>query len=386
MTHVPFLLEIFSYSVFAFFFALFFTPSFLAFLRKYRIRKAIREDAMDGAGAKIFRSLHLKKEGTPTMGGILIWVTVLFVILFSRVLSFIGVFDQSLLQRGEVYLPLFTLIAMGILGGIDDYFNIRGIGKKKGIEALPKLLFTLLFALAAALWFAFKLKYSSIHIPGVGDFEIGLWYIPLFILVFVATANAVNVTDGLDGLAGGLLIIAYGVFVVIAYAKGLNFLATFCAVIIGALLAFLWHNIPPAKYFMGDTGSLALGATLGVIALMIDAIFILPIAGFIFVIETCSVLLQLWSKKFRGKKIFLIAPLHHHYEKKGWTESQIVMRFWIIGGMFAVVALIIGLIGMGIRPSTEFGVLPQEPDSEVTESIDDSLSEDIESIRSTLEE
>lgn len=348
MTHIPFLLELFGYSFLGFVIALLLTPHFIALLRKWKIGKNIREESMDGKSAAIFRSLHLKKSGTPTMGGLLIWGTVLLIILFSRFLSYIGVVDQSLLQRGEVYLPLFTLVSMGILGAIDDYLNVRGVGAKKGMEALPKIALTFTFAVAGALWFSLRLEYSSIHLPGIGDFDIGLWYIPLFILVIVATANAVNFTDGLDGLAGGLLIIAYSVFVAVAYAKGHPFLAGFCGVIIGALLAFLWHNIPPAKFFMGDTGSFALGATLGVIAMMIDAVAILPLVGFIFVIEGASSLLQILSKKFRnGKKIFKVAPLHHHFEACGWTESQVVMRFWIIGALFAVIGLIIGLIGMG---------------------------------------
>lgn len=348
MTHISFLLEISTYTVLAFIIALACAPKFIDLLKALKIGKNIREESVDGRSAAIFRSLHLKKTGTPTMGGILIWGTVLLIILGSRLLSLLGVVDQSLLQRGEVYLPLFTLISMGVLGAIDDYLNVRGVGKKKGMEALPKIALTFVFALAAALWFSLKLEYSSIHLPGIGDFDIGLWYIPLFVLVIVSTANAVNFTDGLDGLAGGVLIIAYSVFVAVAYTKGHPFLAMFCGTIIGALLAFLWHNVPPARFFMGDTGSFALGATLGVIAMMIDAVAILPLVGFIFVIEGLSSLLQILSKKYRnGKKIFKVAPLHHHFEACGWTEAQVVMRFWIVGGIFAVIGLIIGLIGMG---------------------------------------
>ncbi len=371
MTHIPFLFEIFGYSIAAFCIALAGTRSFVGLLRKYKLGKNIREESVDGKAATLYRALHMKKTGTPTMGGILIWGTVLVVILLSRYLSFTGIIEHSLLQRGEVYLPLFTLIAMGILGAIDDYLNVKGVGAKKGLELLPKITFLLMFATVGAFWFAFKLGYSSIHIPALGDFYIGLWYIPLFIFIIVATANAVNFTDGLDGLAGGLLIIAYAVFVAIAYAQGLSFLAGFCAVVIGALLAFLWHNVPPAKFFMGDTGSLALGATLGVIAMMIDAVVILPLVGFIFVIEALSIIIQLTSKKLRnGKKVFLIAPLHHHFEQKGWTESQVVMRFWIIGAIFSVIGLIIGLIGMGevISEKIEFG-----ESIEVSESIGEVL-------------
>lgn len=347
MTHLSFLIGLFGYIVSAFCIALILFPRFLKMLRVWKIGKNIRAESMDGQKAAVFRALHLKKSGTPTMGGILIWGVVLLIILGSRLLSLFGIIDQSLLQRGEVYLPLFTLIAMGVLGAIDDYLNIRNIGTKAGLEALPKFFFLLLFSTAGALWFAFKLEYSSIHIPLLGDFDIGLWYIPLFILIVVATANAVNFTDGLDGLAGGLLIIAYAVFVAISYAKGHPFLAGFCGTIIGALLAFLWHNLPPAKFFMGDTGSLALGATLAVIAFMIDAVAILPFVGFVFVLEGFSTTLQIASKKLRnGKKIFKVAPLHHHFEACGWTESQVVMRFWIIGAIFAIIGLIIGIMGL----------------------------------------
>jgi phospho-N-acetylmuramoyl-pentapeptide-transferase len=204
-----------------------------------------------------------------------------------------------------------------------------------------------LFALLGAFWFTFQLDYSFIHIPGIGDFFIGIFYFPLFVFVILGTANAVNFTDGLDGLAGGLLAIAYAVFGVIAYFFGLPILAVFCAIVVAALVGFLWFNVPPAKIYMGDTGSLALGATLGVIAMMTNALSILVIVGFIFVIETLSVILQLFWKKYLKRKLFLVAPIHHHFEAKGWSETQIVMRFWIIGALAGVCGLIVGVIGMG---------------------------------------
>ena len=319
-------------------------PGFIYLLLKYNLAKNIREKASDGRAADLFRKLHLKKEGTPTMGGILIWVTTLIVVLFSRGLSYFGVISESLLDRGEVYLPLFTLVTMGLLGAIDDYLNVRQ-SKHKGLPVQPKLFFLLLFSGLGALWFYFKLDYTSIFIPFVGNVDLGWWYIPLFIFIITGTANAVNITDGLDGLAGGLLIFAFASFGVLAYVTGLFSLATFCSVIIGALLAFLWHNVPPAKFYMGDTGSLALGATLGVIAMMTNFVFVLPIIGFIFLIEILSVIIQLTSKKLRnGKKVFHIAPLHHHFEHIGWTESQIVMRAWIIGGFFTAIGIILGIL------------------------------------------
>jgi len=347
MEHIPNLISIFSWVTLAFAVTLLLTPVYLKISKKLKLGKQIRETAISGESATFFREMHAKKTGTPTMGGVLMWGSVLIVILISRLLSLTGLIPHSLLQRGQVYLPLFTLIAVGLLGAVDDWFNIKQIGGAKGIKAKPKFLFLALFAIAGALWFYYKLGFSSIHIPRLGDFEIGMWYIPLFILVIISCANAVNITDGLDGLAGGLLIFAFMAFGVIAYAKGLLILAIFCGILIGTLLAFLWNNVPPALYYMGDTGALAYGATLGVIAMMTNSLVVLLIVGAIFIVETLSVIIQLTSKKLFKRKVFLVAPLHHHLEKKGWQESKITMRFWIIGAMFGVIGLIIGLLGMG---------------------------------------
>lgn len=317
---------------------------FIDFLTRFGFAKKIREDAAGGGKATLFRQLHLKKSGTPTMGGVIIWGSVILIMAFSRVLSYLGVFEHSLINRKETYLPLFTLVITAILGLIDDIFNVKQIGNVKGLSAKFKFLWLTLFGLMGGFWFYYKLNYNLIHIPLIGDMPIGIWYIPLFIFIIVASANAVNITDGLDGLAGGLLVIAFAVFGTIAFSQGLFILAAFCGVIIGALLAFLWYNIPPAKFYMGDTGALALGATLGVIAMLTNSVAILPIVGIIFVIETCSVMIQIISKKYFGKKIFHIAPLHHHLEHIGWNEATITMRFWFIGGIFGALGLIVSLI------------------------------------------
>jgi len=346
--HIFQLVRIFSISAFTFGITFLITPKFIELLYKFKIGKQIREETIDGHGAELYAKLHKKKKGTPTMGGLLIWGSILFVIIFTRFLSYFGVIKESLLDRGQIYLPLFTLIATGLLGAVDDYLNVKGKNKIKGITGKVKMIWLTLFSLLGAYWFYFKLDYSSIHIPRIGDFEIGYWYIPLFILVIVATSNSVNFTDGLDGLASGLLIVAFGAFGILSYAKGLFLLATFCGVIMGALSAFLWFNIPPAHFFMGDTGSLSMGATLGVIAMMTDSVLVLPIIGFIFMTETISIILQLFWKKFFKRKLFHIAPIHHHFEHIGWPEHTVVMRFWIIGACFAAIGLLIGLLGMGI--------------------------------------
>lgn len=338
------LIEILGYAVFAFVVSLLLTPRFVHFLRVNNIGKQLRVETIDGRDPTIFRTYHQNKFGTPTMGGILIWVSIFLTVFFSRLLSLSGWVDHSLLQRGQVYLPLFMLLAFGILGGIDDYWNIRGIGKKRGLDTLPKILSLLVISGLGALWFYFKLEYNGIHVPYVGDVTVGLWYIPIFMFIIVGTANAVNFTDGLDGLAGGLLAIAFGAFGVLAFLQGLYILAAFCAVCVGAIAAFLWHNVPPALFFMGDTGSLALGGTLGVIALMIDQVLVLPLIGFVFVVEMLSVIIQLTSKKLRGgKKIFRAAPIHHHFEALGWGESKVTMRLWIVGGFMAVLGILVAL-------------------------------------------
>ncbi len=347
MEYVPQIIQVFGWSMLAFLTTLALTPLYLKLAEKWKLGKRLREQTMDGKAAVIFQEMHAKKIGTPTMGGVIMWGSVLLVILFSRVLALVGLIPKSLLDRGEVYLPLFTLVAVGLLGLVDDLFNIKEIGAKRGIEARPKFLLLTLFAVLGAWWFYSKLGFSSIHIPRLGDFEIGLWYIPLFILVITSTANAVNITDGLDGLAGGLLILAFTAFGAIAFAKGLFILTIFCALLIGSLLAFSWNNVPPALYYMGDTGALAYGATLGVIAMMTNSLVVLLVVGAVFVVETLSVIIQLLSKKFLGRKVFLIAPLHHHFEKLGWGEAKITMRFWIMGAIAGGLGLIIGLIGMG---------------------------------------
>lgn len=348
MNLVPQLIQIFGWSALTFILTLLLTPLYLKMVKRFKLGKQIRDDAISGEKASIFKEMHAKKTGTPTMGGVIMWGSILLIVLLSRVLAFMGIISHSLLQRGLVYLPLFTLFTVGLLGAVDDWFNVRGVGGSKGIKARPKFLLLTLFALAGGWWFYYKLGFSHIHIPRLGDFQIGLWYIPLFMLVIVSTANAVNMTDGLDGLAGGLLILAYATFGVIAFAKGQLMLAIFCGLAIGSLMAFLWNNVPPALYYMGDAGSLAFGATLGVIAMMIDSMVVLLIVGAVFIIETLSVIIQLTSKKYFGKKVFLIAPLHHHFERKGWGEAKITMRFWILGAMFAVIGLMVGLLGMGI--------------------------------------
>lgn len=331
----------------SFIFALFCTPILTHFLYKYKLGKKIR----NSGSTPIFSKLHAHKAGTPTMGGILIWGTLLiFILFFFYVEKF---FPESFfhylnfLSRSETILPLGVLIFSALVGFFDDWLDVRGQGvfSGGGLRMKYRLLIYTAIATIGALWFYFKLDWSVLHVPFLGNFEIGWWYIPFFMFVIIATAFSVNETDGLDGLAGGTLMTAFGAYSVIAFVQGRYDLAVFCGVILGALLAFLWFNIVPARFIMGDTGAMSLGITLGVIAMLTNTAFILPFVGFIFVIESLSVIIQIGSKKLRGgKRVFLSAPIHHHFQAIGWTEPRIVMRFWVISGVFMVIGLVVFLL------------------------------------------
>ncbi|MBU2595363.1 phospho-N-acetylmuramoyl-pentapeptide-transferase [Patescibacteria group bacterium] len=329
------LMTLFFYVFFAFIIAMLLTPILSHFLYKYRVWKEIKQDAITGEKLKYFNKMHAKKKHTPTMAGILIWLVIAVITLC---------FNYS---RSQTLLPLFTLITVAILGLVDDYINIRGVRGIRGINWKKKMVWLIILGAIGAWWFYSKLGGDSIQIPGVGAWIIGWWYIPLFIFIFISSANAVNITDGLDGLAGGLLALAFGAFSIIALVQGNLGLALFCGTVVGAVLAYTWFNIYPARFFMGDTGSLALGATLGVVAMLSNSIIVLIIIGLVFFIELGSSALQIFSKKLFKKKIFLSAPIHHHFEALGWPETKVTMRFWVIGAVAAVIGLAIALIGRG---------------------------------------
>lgn len=319
------------------------TPLLTHFLYKYRLGKQIRDEA----SAPIMSRLHQAKQGTPTMGGVLIWGTTLLLALIFYYLSGWRLIPGGLnfLDRGETWLPLGVLVSSALVGLIDDWFNVKGFGPKGGgIRMRYKLIIYTAIAVVGAWWFYFKLDWTVFYLPWVGQVDIGGWYIPLFIFIIVATAFSVNEIDGLDGLAGGTLLAAFAAFGVIAFTLGKNNLAAFCAVIVGSLLAFLWFNINPARFFMGDTGAMSLGVTLGVVAMLTNSLWLLPIIGFLFVLESLSVIIQLVSKKTTGQKIFLSTPFHHHLEAIGWSEPKIVMRFWVIAAVLAGIGIIFFLI------------------------------------------
>lgn len=316
------------------------TPIVLKIVQRYGVKKQIR----DASQAPVFAGLHKAKAGTPTMGGMVVWGTVFVVALLVWLLAslFDGFFSYlNFVDRAQTYLPLMAMFIAAMVGLLDDVMNARRIGPRGGgLPMKHRLIGYLLVALLGALWFYFKLDWNTLSVPLLGTFTIGWWYIPLFVFVIVASAFSANETDGLDGLAGGVMLFAYVALTVVAFVLGRFDLATFGGVTIGAMLAFLWFNVYPARFFMGDTGSMSLGITIGVIAMLTNTTLLLPFFVPIFVIESLSVIVQLTSKKLRGKKIFLSTPIHHHFEALGWHETKVTMRFWII----SIIGVSLGLV------------------------------------------
>ena len=318
------------------------TPLWYRFLQKYKVSKQIRTAKV----APVFNKFHEKKTGTPTAGGVIIWGTVVGIAAIFGILGFAfnGFWKYlNFLNRAETYLPLAAILIAGILGFLDDWLGILKIGGGNGggLKIRYKLLVYLLIAIVGAWWFYFKLDWTVLNIPFYGPIEIGFWYIPIFMFIIIASAFSANETDGLDGLLGGVALFAFVALTTVAFVLGRYDLAAFGGVVIGALLAFLWFNIYPAKFFMGDTGSMALGITLGVIVMLTNTTLLLPFFAIILVMESLSVLIQLISKKLTGKKVFLSTPIHHHFEALGWHESQVTMRFWIISAVSAAFGLVV---------------------------------------------
>ncbi len=322
------------------------TPRWTSFLYKHRLGKQIRAE-----GTPVFTALHKSKEGTPTMGGVLIWLAVAVLILALALINKLfpdGVAAKfNFLSRSQTLLPLGLLVFAAVIGAIDDLLGIWKIGPNGGgLKMRHRLLFYTLVSIVGALWFYYKLDWDVVKIPFLGVFNIGIWFIPFAIFIMVATSFSINETDGLDGLAGGVMLAAFAGYGVIAFFGGKYELAIFCGAIVGALLSFLWFNIHPARFFMGDTGAMSLGVTLGAIALLTNAALILPFLAFIPMMESISVIIQITSKKLRrGKKVFLSAPIHHHFQAKGWPETKVTERFWIISAVMATIGIIIQLLG-----------------------------------------
>lgn len=313
------------------------TPLYIRYSRKNGFGKNIRQNG----DTPHFSHLHASKSGTPNMGGALISGCLLGLMGFFYFLSKYTnwqIFDTlNFFSRRETLLPLGAFLGASTIGLIDDYMDLKRKGiNGTGLRFRFKVWLYIAVALIGALWFYFKLDFTVVHIPFFRDVDLLWWFIPFFIFVVVATGFSVNQTDGLDGLAGGSLLIVMVVFSSIAFLQGKNDLSAFLAVVSGGLLAFLWFNIHPAEIFMGDTGSMGMGALIAVVAFLTNTVFLIPIFGFLFVIEAVSTLWQLFYRKVFKKKFFLSSPLHHHLEVVGWPEGKIIMRLWIISAVAAL--------------------------------------------------
>lgn len=326
----------------AFVTALLVTPFVSHLLFRFNLKK---RNIRDADTAPVFHQYHKGKAATPTMGGIIIWGTVILLaaIFFICAQLFDGFSSYfNFVNRAETYLPLAALFFSAIVGLADDAFGVLGKGPKGGgLSIIQKLGLYFLVAAVGAWWFFFRLHWTTFYIPFVGGIEVGFWYIPIFIFFLAATAFSANEADGLDGLAGGTLFFSFGALAVVSFVLGRYDLAALNGVILGALLAFLWFNIYPARFFMGDTGSMSLGITLGIMAMLTNTALLLPFFAFIPMVESVSVIIQLASKKLRKRKVFHSTPIHHHFEALGWPESQITMRFWFVSAVMTIVGLVV---------------------------------------------
>jgi len=343
MTNINFVIsshdvrQIFVLGFLGFVISMLLTPIYTTLAFRGRWWKKARTTTVTGEQAAVYQQLHAAKHERhiPTMAGIIFVVATLIVTLTQN------------LSRDGTWLPLAAMVGAGLIGLVDDIINIHSLGGGiAGMRAKVKSLLLLAIALVGGWWFYSKLGVTHVDIPFYHSIQIGWLIIPLFVLVIYSTANAVNITDGLDGLAGGVSAIAFGAYAVIALLEKRYAVAGFCMTVVGTLLSYTWFNIFPARFFMGDVGSFALGTALGVVAMITNTVLLLPIIGAVFVIETGSVVLQLLSKKFRhGKKIFLSSPIHHHFEALGWPETKVTMRFWVLGQIAAFVGIICYIIG-----------------------------------------
>lgn len=300
---------------------------YIRLLRHFRVGQQILQEGP---------ATHHVKQGTPTMGGALVIGIVAGI--WALVLAFLPEAQRAEFVP-QTIVPVGALVAVGMLGAIDDLVNVRyGFG----IRGRHKLIWQFFVAVVAAIYIQRHFAVTGIFVPLIGEWEIGaVAVVVLAVFVIMGTSNGVNLTDGMDGLAGGTCVFAFLSVAFIAAARGYPWLVVFCAAMVGALLAFLWFNVHPAEFFMGDTGSLAFGATLATVALTTGFVLLLPVFGIIFVAETASVILQVGSFKLRGKRIFRMAPFHIHFELIGWPEEKVTIRFWLIGALAAIVAAIL---------------------------------------------
>jgi len=353
------LIKVISPAAIAFFVGMVITPVVTHYLYKYKCwkKKSGKKAGYAGGGTPLFNEIHKDKEvGTPRMGGIVIWASVFITIFALWVLEryFGGPALEKLefLSRSQTWLPVFALLVGAVIGFIDDFLEVAGRGAHfaGGLPLTRRILLVSVFYLFAAWWFYEKLDVSGVSIPFNGVIDLGVWFVPFFVLVGIFV-YAGGIIDGIDGLSGGVFAIMFVSYGMIAVAQHQVDLAAFCATVVGGLLAFLWFNIPPARFYMSETGVMGLTLALTITAFMTDdiaggkGVAVLPVIAFPLFITVLSDVIQVLSKKFRGKKVFLIAPLHHHFEAMGWPSYKVTMRYWVLSSVLAFVGVIVALAG-----------------------------------------
>lgn len=344
--------KIFLPTVLAFFIGIGITPILTHYLYKYKAWKKVSvQKTLDGKPATISQRIHKDEiKKTPRMGGIVIWAsTLITIVLVWLIYQLIGAdisHKLNFLSREQTWLPLFTLVAASLVGLADDLLQVQEKGTYigGGLSLKVRIGIVLLIGLIGGFWFFLKLQHSDIEVPFYGIVTLGWLIVPLFMLVMLALFSG-GVIDGIDGLSGGIMAVIFSAYAIIAYAHNQIDLAAFCATITGATLAFLWFNIPPARFYMTETGILGLTTTLAVVAFLTKAVLVLVIIALPLFAASGSVIIQQLSKKFRGKKVFLVAPIHHHFEALGWPAYKVTMRFWIISVVCAIIGVVITLIG-----------------------------------------
>ena len=345
------ILKIIFPTVLTFFLGIAITPFFTRYFYRYKMWKSSPRTNADTSEA--FKNIHNTEHelSTPKVGGIIIWVAVLFTVCVIYLLSLFFPSDLTeklnFFSRSQTLVPLGAFFFAAFVGLADDLLHIYGhsrFAQDALIYRKIKILLVTLIGLVISYWFYYKLDFSSIHIPFNGSWELGIWFIPFFIIVMLATFST-SVIDGLDGLAGGVLASVFTAFAFIAFVNNQIDISALSGAIAGAILAFLWFNVPPARFYMGETGMMALTVVLAVIAFMTDSVLLLPVIALPLVATTASDIIQIYVYKwFNGYRVFKVAPLHHHFQALGWPREKVVMRYWIVSVICAISGVILALI------------------------------------------
>jgi len=345
------ILKIIFPTVLTFFIGISITPFFTRYFYKYKMWKKLPRT--EAGTSETFSGIHntSSETSTPRIGGVIIWASVLFTVCVIYFISLIFSSELTLklnfFSRSQTLVPLGAFFFAAFVGLADDMLQISGRGtyaQDKLIYRKVKIILVTLIGIVISSWFYLKLDFSSIHIPFNGSLELGLWFVPFFIMVMLATFST-SVIDGIDGLSGGVLASAFTAFTVIAFINNQLDISALSGAITGGILAFLWFNVPPARFYMGETGILALTVVLAVVAFLTDSVLLLPIIALPLVATSASDIIQMISYKFFNKRrVFKVAPLHHHFQALGWSREKVVMRYWIVSVISAFTGVILALV------------------------------------------